>query len=230
VLSAFSNVARLPEVPGNANAPDGALLCFDGSNFGVKPAQSNVFINPCCMNHKARKGLFIRPWIGMSRAHVRSAMDARAGVSALKSQAANDAKNIESLILATLDNLRATLPEIDDYEFDFNTGQFRDRSSGKILSGDDFDLGANRTAGARTALAGSRTLKRAAFINSLLRAPSESRPQLLEYVLRLNDPQLGCLCGIFPGRDAPNNETVSKRLQMAKSRRARPRHRRDTCP
>jgi hypothetical protein len=133
--------------------------------------------------------------------------DTKSGVNPLKWTVGNDVKNIESLILATLDNLRATLPEIDDYEFDFNTGQFRSRNDKLPYEDEAFEIEANRTAGARTALAGSRTLKRAAFINSLLRAPSESRPQLLEYALRLNDPQLGFLRGLFSRRDLPKKQS-----------------------
>jgi hypothetical protein len=106
-----------------------------------------------------------------------------------------------------LDNLRATLPEIDDYEFDFNTGQFRSRNDKLPYEDEAFQIEANRTAGARTALAGSRTLKREAFINSFLRAPGESRPQLLEDALRINDPQLGCLRRLFSRRDLPKKQS-----------------------
>lgn len=89
----------------------------------------------------------------------------------------DDAYNIHAMMLVSMENIGNRVPESRDLWYNFVIDQYED-GNGKRIDADRFH-GIVKSEGARAAKAGPSTLKRIALFNTLLRAESEGRTQLL---------------------------------------------------
>ncbi|MDX5627312.1 MULTISPECIES: hypothetical protein [unclassified Brenneria] len=104
------------------------------------------------------------------------------GIPPLKWRSGNDIYNISSMIETSLTSIKSQLPEIENARYDFAIRAFR-TGEGQPLTNGMLRAWSTRPR-IRAAGAGGATLKRAIFLNTLLRMESSERSGLLEQVLR----------------------------------------------
>lgn len=119
----------------------------------------------------------------------------------------DDQKNLENLIKRSQEMIKGDFPAIEGIEYDFAKGRFVYRGTSKTVSDDHFrDLARAAREGEREPSVGPTTLKRAAYINSLVRqAGNGAWKAVMESVGR----QLGegldpAAAKIFYSRSAPD--------------------------
>lgn len=138
------------------------------------------------------------------------------GVPPLEWRDGDNLGNIQSLIDVSVESLLHDAPQIADLRYDFRSATFRD-AEGAPVTDEDFRAWASESDGVRAARAGVRTLKRGVLLNTLARSEGESRPGLLEQVLRQPGQLVGSsLSGIFYHRPAPGR-TVADPAVIARA-------------
>ena len=105
------------------------------------------------------------------------------GVPPLAWQLGDTLGNVQRMIDVSLLSLTSKMPEVQNDRYDFGSRAFR-TGEGEPLTERTLQEWGHSAAGSREAGAGGATLKRAIFLNSLVRASGGARPGLLEQVLR----------------------------------------------